>query len=352
MEDAHIAHVAPEGHGVFAVFDGHGGKSVAKLAQARFVSELTSLPSFREGRYEEALRAAFHRIDALVEDKENEKILAIYEKMPNPSDGKPVQNRELEPSSSSSTAIGEESNSSNSGQQKKKLTTAEALTLFKQLLIKEQEKKRTESSDQDEKEDSDEEDMDIPRRGIEPHRSLPPSSSSSSSSSASHTLAIQPTPTPTTTIAPVARPVPPRGPASLRTANGMICNLADHRIQAGCTANVAFMKGNILYVANAGDSRGVLCRSGGIAYALSEDHKPQSATELSRIHAAGGFVNDVGRVNGNLNLSRSLGDLKYKQVPDVPPEAQVALPLNILFFSSSNPPPYISSSTLFQNCKY
>lgn len=31
---------------------------------------------------------------------------------------------------------------------------------------------------------------------------------------------------------------------------------------AGCTAIVAFKYGNMLYVANAGDSRGVLCREG------------------------------------------------------------------------------------------
>jgi serine/threonine protein phosphatase PrpC len=38
---------------------------------------------------------------------------------------------------------------------------------------------------------------------------------------------------------------------------------------------------------------------------------------------AGGFVSHVGRVNGNLNLSRSLGDLKYKQVEGVPREDQM-----------------------------
>ena len=31
----------------------------------------------------------------------------------------------------------------------------------------------------------------------------------------------------------------------------------------------------------------------------------------------------MGRINGNLNLSRSLGDLKYKQVDQVPPEDQM-----------------------------
>ncbi len=86
------------------------------------------------------------------------------------------------------------------------------------------------------------------------------------------------------------------------------------RIPAGCTAIVAFKLGNQLYVANAGDSRGVLCRQGGVVYALSEDHKPQSEIEMKRITSAGGFVNQVGRINGNLNLSRSLGDMKYKQL--------------------------------------
>ena len=56
------------------------------------------------------------------------------------------------------------------------------------------------------------------------------------------------------------------------------------------------VKGNELWVANAGDSRAVLCR-GGQALALSEDHKPQSETERNRITAAGGFVSDVGGVS-------------------------------------------------------
>ena len=59
---------------------------------------------------------------------------------------------------------------------------------------------------------------------------------------------------------------------------------------------VAVVKGNELWVANAGDSRAVLCR-GGQALALSEDHKPQSETERNRITAAGGFVSDVGGVS-------------------------------------------------------
>ncbi len=59
---------------------------------------------------------------------------------------------------------------------------------------------------------------------------------------------------------------------------------------------VAVVKGNELWVANAGDSRAVLCRKGQ-ALALSEDHKPQSEAERNRITAAGGFVSDVGGVS-------------------------------------------------------
>ena len=50
-------------------------------------------------------------------------------------------------------------------------------------------------------------------------------------------------------------------------------------------------------------------------YVAAEDHKPASEIERSRIMAAGGFLSDIGgvtRVNGNLNLSRAIGDLKYK----------------------------------------
>ena len=65
-----------------------------------------------------------------------------------------------------------------------------------------------------------------------------------------------------------------------------------------------------------------MCR-GGLAHPLSEDHKPSQDRECSRIISAGGFVSLVGRINGNLNVSRSLGDLKYKQVEQVGPHEQV-----------------------------
>ncbi|CAK9796461.1 Protein phosphatase 1G [Anthophora plagiata] len=96
---------------------------------------------------------------------------------------------------------------------------------------------------------------------------------------------------------------------------------------SGCTAVVAVLKGNDLYVANAGDSRCVLCRDGQ-AIELSLDHKPEDEPEMERIVKAGGKVTADGRVNGGLNLSRALGDHAYKQNVDVPPQEQMisALP--------------------------
>lgn len=75
---------------------------------------------------------------------------------------------------------------------------------------------------------------------------------------------------------------------------------------SGCTAVVALIKGSELYVANAGDSRCVVCREGK-AVEMSLDHKPEDQPERERIEAAGGNVTDDGRVNGGLNLSRALG---------------------------------------------
>ena len=78
----------------------------------------------------------------------------------------------------------------------------------------------------------------------------------------------------------------------------------------GCTANVLVIQDKKLYFANAGDSRSVLCKSA-TAVPMSVDHKPSIPAELKRIEKAGGWVSD-GRVLGNLNLSRGLGDTEYK----------------------------------------
>ncbi|XP_044571247.1 probable protein phosphatase CG10417 isoform X2 [Drosophila ananassae] len=96
---------------------------------------------------------------------------------------------------------------------------------------------------------------------------------------------------------------------------------------SGCTAVVCLLHGRELFVANAGDSRCVVSRSGR-AIEMSIDHKPEDEAEATRIVNAGGRVTLDGRVNGGLNLSRALGDHAYKTNLELPAEAQMisALP--------------------------
>lgn len=104
--------------------------------------------------------------------------------------------------------------------------------------------------------------------------------------------------------------------------NSMIKSQPDEGPEGkGCTANVVLMKNNNLYVANAGDSRTVLAIKN-LAIDLSIDHKPELEKESQRIAKAGGKVTN-GRIEGNLNLSRAMGDLKYKNNKDLKPEEQM-----------------------------
>ncbi len=54
---------------LFGVFDGHGGKEVAKFTRLKYPETLVNLEAFKVGNYEEALRQSFHKIDELLEDQ-------------------------------------------------------------------------------------------------------------------------------------------------------------------------------------------------------------------------------------------------------------------------------------------
>ena len=99
--------------------------------------------------------------------------------------------------------------------------------------------------------------------------------------------------------------------------------------RVGCTAVVCLVQSERLIVANVGDSRVVLSRAG-FAVPLSEDHKPNLPAERDRIQRAGGVVERQQvrnvtqyRVNGNLNLSRTIGDLDYKRNSKLPMSEQI-----------------------------
>ncbi|CAM8973482.1 unnamed protein product [Rhodiola kirilowii] len=91
----------------------------------------------------------------------------------------------------------------------------------------------------------------------------------------------------------------------------------------GSTASTAILLGNHLYVANVGDSRTVMSKSGK-AIALSEDHKPNRRDERKRIEKAGGVVMWAGtwRVGGVLAMSRAFGNRLLKQFVLAEPDIQ------------------------------
>ncbi|XP_073050950.1 probable protein phosphatase 2C 22 [Primulina eburnea] len=89
------------------------------------------------------------------------------------------------------------------------------------------------------------------------------------------------------------------------TAFAEACAL-DADLASGTTALAALVIGSSLVVANAGDCRAVLCRRGK-AIEMSRDHKPATFNERMRVEASGGYVYD-GYLNGQLNVSRALGD--------------------------------------------
>lgn len=81
---------------------------------------------------------------------------------------------------------------------------------------------------------------------------------------------------------------------------------AGGRIRSGMT------RSRVLYTANVGDARIILCRSGK-ALRLSYDHKGSDENEGRRIANAGGLILN-NRVNGVLAVTRALGDAYMKDL--------------------------------------
>lgn len=78
---------------------------------------------------------------------------------------------------------------------------------------------------------------------------------------------------------------------------------------------------------NVGDSRSILLKEDGTVEGLTVDHKPEDPEEDHRIRTAGGTVS-MNRVDGQLAMSRAIGDWQYKSNPEIKPELQkvIAVP--------------------------
>ncbi|XP_055334043.1 protein phosphatase 1B-like, partial [Paramacrobiotus metropolitanus] len=86
-------------------------------------------------------------------------------------------------------------------------------------------------------------------------------------------------------------------------------------VQGGSTATCALVTPEWIYLANCGDSRGMIVSQQGTVVLATRDHKPNTKTERQRIERAGLSVERgrvVGVVNSRIAMSRSLGDFRYK----------------------------------------
>lgn len=117
--------------------------------------------------------------------------------------------------------------------------------------------------------------------------------------------------------------------AAMKAASDHLSAIEDEG-DSGTTSCVVMITPDSIVCANAGDSRAVFARrpetpassdssdtgqttTVGKAIPLSFDHKPDDEEEEKRVRNAGGYVTG-GRVEGDLAVSRGLGDFRFKQM--------------------------------------
>jgi len=336
---------------VFAVFDGHGGAEVARFCQIYLVDVLTKQEGWgRSGEDVDvgrALVASFHGLDRLVDDpKYREEVNRLKTVSPPPPPAPSVTEEKSTVTEDEATTIAETLSTDLSAAENKQIVT--------DIIVGKMTQVGDDVDNGDEEDDSDvavgeigEDHMDLQHDGVgegdvveeveEVTDGTVKVSSADALSLFKKFLSISHKPNASLLDkhdTDVDVEVEEEEQTESNEEDGVIiptkvingrqvCNLPDHPIHAGCASVCAVITGYTLTVANAGDSRVVLCRKGGITEPMSYDHKPQNEGEKKRIDESGGFVNQFGRVNGNLNLSRSIGDLKYKQVRQLPMSAQM-----------------------------
>lgn len=86
-------------------------------------------------------------------------------------------------------------------------------------------------------------------------------------------------------------------------------------IESGSTATAIFVREDVMFVSHVGDSCVALSR-GGKSEVLTGSHRPYgnnkaALQEIRRILQAGGWINN-GRICGDISVSRSFGDMRFK----------------------------------------
>nr|XP_043634500.1 putative protein phosphatase 2C 53 [Erigeron canadensis] len=100
---------------------------------------------------------------------------------------------------------------------------------------------------------------------------------------------------------------------------------SEEDVNGGTCCVTALIRKGKLIVSNAGDCRAVMSR-GGVAEALTDDHKPSRKDEKDRIESLGGYVdcrNGIWRIQGSLAVSRGIGDKHLKKWVIAEPETRI-----------------------------
>lgn len=95
----------------------------------------------------------------------------------------------------------------------------------------------------------------------------------------------------------------------------LVHGFCDMSQDIGTTALTAIIDEHLMTIANVGDSRAVMLKNDEVIQ-LTTDHKPSIKSEMERIQSCGGVIRN-NRVNGNLSLTRALGDHQFKKGNDV-----------------------------------
>jgi serine/threonine protein phosphatase PrpC len=96
-----------------------------------------------------------------------------------------------------------------------------------------------------------------------------------------------------------------------RVMNTMI----NYPLQGTTATVVRILSQNEIEIANVGDTSSILCcDENNNTIELSRDHLGRDVEERKRIERAGGYVNEEGRVEGRLMITRALGDLWGRHV--------------------------------------
>lgn len=89
--------------------------------------------------------------------------------------------------------------------------------------------------------------------------------------------------------------------------------------RAGAGAVVAYLRGNVLHVANIGTCLAVVSRVGGLVNVLGTKHDALNRTEFQRVRRAEGFVSLRGYVNDEIPVTRSFGHYTLSAIASAEP---------------------------------